>query len=71
MRPTIGWPERVKRGVWPGRTLAGLVFLGLRWQSKLKLAFLWGVGEDAAYLAEQIVARWRPQDGPSVNRRRP
>lgn len=35
----------------------GLYFLGLMWQYKLKSAFIWGVGEDADYLAEQIVAR--------------
>jgi putative flavoprotein involved in K+ transport len=37
--------------------LPGLYFLGLMWQYKAKSAFLWGIGEDAAYLAEQIAAR--------------
>ena len=34
----------------------GLYFLGLKWQYKLKSAFIYGVGEDAAYLAERIAA---------------
>lgn len=32
----------------------GLYFLGLSHLHKVKSAFLWGVGEDAAYLAEHI-----------------
>ena len=43
-----------QRGV---TALPGFYFLGLQWQHKLKSAFLWGVGEDAEYLAAQIVAR--------------
>lgn len=43
-----------KRGV---TTVPGLYFLGLPRMYKLKSAFLWGVGEDAAYLAEDIAAR--------------
>lgn len=35
----------------------GLYFLGLPRMHKVKSAFLWGVGEDAAYLAEQIARR--------------
>lgn len=35
----------------------GLYFLGLNWMHKMKSALLLGVGEDAAYLAEHIVAR--------------
>ena len=35
----------------------GLYFLGLPRLHKVKSAFLWGVGEDAAYLAEHIVNR--------------
>jgi putative flavoprotein involved in K+ transport len=35
----------------------GLYFLGLPRLHKIKSAFLWGVGEDAAYLAEHIVNR--------------
>ena len=34
----------------------GLYFLGLRWQYKLKSSFIYGVGEDAAYLADRIAA---------------
>lgn len=34
----------------------GLYFLGLRWQHKLKSSFIYGVGEDAAYLADRIAA---------------
>ena len=35
----------------------GVYFLGLPRLHKVKSAFLWGVGEDAAYLAEHIVNR--------------
>ena len=35
----------------------GLYFLGLPRLHKVKSAFLWGVGEDAAYLAEHIASR--------------
>jgi putative flavoprotein involved in K+ transport len=35
----------------------GIFFLGLPWMHKLKSSVLCGVGEDAAYLAEQIAAR--------------
>lgn len=34
----------------------GLYFLGLEWQSKKKSALLFGVGEDAAYIAADIAA---------------
>src|SRR5206468_1398414 len=34
----------------------GLYFLGLRWQHTLKSSFIYGVGEDAAYLADRIAA---------------
>jgi putative flavoprotein involved in K+ transport len=43
-----------QRGVNP---MPGLYFLGLPRLHKVKSAFLWGVGEDAAYLAEQILNR--------------
>jgi putative flavoprotein involved in K+ transport len=46
-----------KRGV---TDVAGLYFLGLPRLYKRKSAFLWGVGEDAAYLAQHITARSRP-----------
>jgi putative flavoprotein involved in K+ transport len=36
---------------------AGLYFLGLRRMHKIKSSFLGGVGEDAAYVVEQIAAR--------------
>jgi putative flavoprotein involved in K+ transport len=32
----------------------GVYFLGLPWLHKLKSSFLWGVGEDAEYLARHI-----------------
>jgi putative flavoprotein involved in K+ transport len=35
----------------------GLYFLGLQWLSKLSSSFLSGVGDDAAVLADHIVAR--------------
>lgn len=35
----------------------GLYFLGLPWLSKMSSAFLSGVGDDAAVLAEHIAAR--------------
>ena len=37
--------------------IPGLYFLGLQWLSKLYSAFLSGVGDDAAVLAEHISAR--------------
>lgn len=43
-----------KRGV---TTVPGLVFLGLPRLYKVKSAFLWGVGEDAAHLAQHITTR--------------
>ncbi|HEY0184395.1 MAG TPA: NAD(P)/FAD-dependent oxidoreductase [Rhodopila sp.] len=43
-----------RRGVTP---VAGVYFLGLPLLHKTKSSFLSGVGEDAAYLAEQITAR--------------
>jgi len=43
-----------RRGV---TAVPGVYFLGLRRLHKVKSAFLWGVGEDAAYLAEHIVNR--------------
>jgi len=43
---------------WRGVTVTpGLYFLGLPRLHKVKSAFLWGVGEDAAYLAEHIMNR--------------
>jgi putative flavoprotein involved in K+ transport len=32
----------------------GVYFLGLPWLHKIKSSFLWGVGEDAEYLARHI-----------------
>ena len=47
----------------------GLYFLGLPRLHKVKSAFLWGVGEDAAYLAEHIVNRSMKRcAGPSPRR---
>ena len=43
-----------RRGVSP---LPGLHFLGLAWLHKPKSSFLYGVGEDAAYLADHIARR--------------
>jgi len=43
-----------QRGV---TVLPGLYFLGLRRMYTVKSSFLFGVGEDAAYLAEQIAAK--------------
>jgi putative flavoprotein involved in K+ transport len=40
-----------KRGI---AEVPGVYFLGLHWLHKLKSSFLWGVGEDAEYLAEHI-----------------
>jgi putative flavoprotein involved in K+ transport len=47
---------RHKRGV---TAVPGVYFLGLPWLSKLKSAFLSGVGDDAEHLAEQIVSEAR------------
>jgi putative flavoprotein involved in K+ transport len=35
----------------------GVYFLGLARLHKVTSSFLWGVGEDAAYLAQQIATR--------------
>jgi putative flavoprotein involved in K+ transport len=43
-----------RRGV---TAVPGLYFLGLARMHKLKSAFLWGVGEDAEYIADHIVTR--------------
>ena len=43
-----------RRGV---TAVPGVYFLGLPRLHKVKSAFLWGVGEDAAYLAQHIAAR--------------
>ena len=43
-----------RRGV---SEVPGVLFLGLHRLHKVKSAFLWGVGDDAAYLAEHIVHR--------------
>ncbi len=43
-----------RRGV---TQVAGIYFLGLQWLHKTKSAFLSGVGEDAAFLAEAIASR--------------
>jgi putative flavoprotein involved in K+ transport len=40
-----------KRGV---TSAPGIYFLGLAWMHKVKSSFLYGVGEDAQYLAERI-----------------
>lgn len=63
-RYDFGWINRAlldahcrpvhRRGV---TATPGLYFLGLPRLHKVKSAFLWGVGEDAAYLAEHIVNR--------------
>jgi putative flavoprotein involved in K+ transport len=49
-------PEH-KRGI---TSVPGVYFLGLPWLHKLKSAFLNGVGEDAEYLVEHILADARP-----------
>jgi putative flavoprotein involved in K+ transport len=43
-----------RRGV---TAMPGIYFLGLAWLHKQKSSFLFGVGEDAAYLAERIALR--------------
>jgi putative flavoprotein involved in K+ transport len=43
-----------RRGV---TDVPGLYFLGLQWLSRMKSAFLSGVGDDAAVLADHIAAR--------------
>lgn len=49
-----GWP-RHQRGVATDAT--GLYFLGLRFQYRLTSSLVGGVGDDAAFLAEQVVRR--------------
>lgn len=53
-----GYPIQ-KRGVC--EEVPGLYFLGLHWLYKRRSGLPWGVGEDAAYLAEQIVHRAKEQ----------
>jgi putative flavoprotein involved in K+ transport len=48
-----GYPIQ-QRGV---TRYAGLYFIGLPWLYKLKSGFIFGVGEDAAYIAEHIISR--------------
>ena len=48
-----GYPTQL-RGV---TTYEGLYFLGMPWLHKRKSGILFGVGDDAAYLAERIAAR--------------
>ena len=43
-----------RRGV---TAVPGVYFLGLSRLHKVQSAFLWGVGEDAAYLAQHIATR--------------
>jgi Pyridine nucleotide-disulphide oxidoreductase len=50
---TDGYPTQ-KRGV---TAYEGLYFLGMPWLHKRKSGILFGVGDDAAYLAERIAAR--------------
>jgi putative flavoprotein involved in K+ transport len=50
---TSGTPVH-RRGV---TAVPGVYFLGLPRLHKVKSSFLWGVGEDAAYLAQHIVTR--------------
>lgn len=40
-----------RRGV---TSAPGIYFLGLAWMHKVKSSFLYGVGEDAKYLAERL-----------------
>ena len=47
-----------QRGV---TAVPGLYFLGLPRMHKVKSAFLWGVGEDAEYLADHIATMRRPK----------
>lgn len=53
-----------RRGVTP---VPGIYFLGLRWLHKLKSSFLYGVGEDAEYLADRICATKRGELPPTVS----
>ncbi len=56
---TDGWNllPRHKRGI---TCVAGVYFLGLPWLHKWKSAFLFGVGEDAEYLAAHIATDSKP-----------
>lgn len=49
----VGYPV-TERGV---TAFPGLYFLGMPWLHQYKSGFLLGIGEDAAYLADHIVAR--------------
>jgi putative flavoprotein involved in K+ transport len=49
-----GYPARCKRGV---TDCPGLFFVGLPWLTKQKSGLLFGVGEDADFIASAIAAR--------------
>jgi putative flavoprotein involved in K+ transport len=49
-----GYP-RHRRGV--SSDLPGLFFVGLRFQQRLRSSLLGGVGEDAAFVAEEVARR--------------
>ena len=51
-----GYPIQ-NRGVSP---VPGLFFLGIHWMYKRKSGLPWGVGQDAAYLAQEIATRSQP-----------
>lgn len=53
-----GYPSH-RRGIAQG--VAGLAFLGMRFQYRMGSALLGGVGEDAAYVVDQIAAHVRAQ----------
>jgi putative flavoprotein involved in K+ transport len=48
-----GYPTH-QRGV---TSYPGLYFLGLQWQYKAKSSLLYGIGEDAAFIASQITGK--------------
>jgi putative flavoprotein involved in K+ transport len=53
-----GYPLQ-KRGV---TSYPGLYFVGLHWLHKFKSGTLFGIGEDAAFVASEILAR-KPRAG--------
>ncbi len=54
-------PKRLPQHTRGVTSVPGLYFLGLPWLHKWKSAFLFGVGEDAAYIAHQIAGCSRGQ----------
>ncbi|MDB4893379.1 MAG: potassium uptake protein, partial [Gemmatimonadetes bacterium] len=61
-----GFPRHVRGVV---SEMPGLYFLGLRFQHRLNSSLIGGVGEDAAFIADQVALLAAARDEPSVRKR--